>query len=142
MKEDTIKKLIEKYESGTSTLEEEQLLFEATNTSAPEFKALGAFVKAHQKTAPEGFNEILWASFEKKKLRNNRFIIKTLSAAASVLLLITFAISSLKSKELSYAEKQALLEEALNMFPETEQMQTVQNIIYEDDLMIVYTKSE
>ncbi len=141
MKEDTIKALIEKYEAGNSTLEEEQLLFETADPSASEFKALGEFVKTHKKTAPKNFNDTLWASFEKKTFRNNRFI-KILSAAASILLLITITINSLKPKELSYAEKQALLEEALNMFPETEQVQTLQNIIYEDDLVVVYTKYE
>jgi hypothetical protein len=52
------------------------------------------------------------------------------------------AIYSLQPKTLSYAEKQALLDEALSMFPETEQIQRAQHILYEDDLVIVYTSPE
>lgn len=142
MKEDNIKELIRKYEAGKSTLEEEQLLFATTYASVPKHKALVAFVKAHKKTAPKDFNETLWTSFEKKKAKNQRFRIGLLSAAASVLLLITIAVNSFKPTELSYAEKQALLQEVLSMFPKTEQMQSTQNIIYQDDLVIVYTKPE
>lgn len=142
MKKDSIKNIIEKYNTGNSTLEEEQFLFEATEISEPKFKALGAFVNAHKQTAPKGFNATQWEAFEKKTSKNRRFRIGMLAAAASIALLIMLTINNLKPKELSYAEKKALLDEVLSMFPETEQIQTAQDIVYEDDLVIVYTKPE
>ncbi|PQV50360.1 hypothetical protein CLV33_102221 [Jejuia pallidilutea] len=142
MKEETIKTLMEKYEAGNSTLEEEQILFKNSNTSTPKLKALGAFKKAHKKAPPKDFNDRLWTSFEGKTSRKRRFSVVMLSAAASVVVLIMIAIYSLQPKTLSYAEKQALLDEALSMFPETEQIQRAQHILYEDDLVIVYTSPE
>ncbi|GAL88415.1 hypothetical protein JCM19538_2928 [Jejuia pallidilutea] len=133
---------MEKYEAGNSTLEEEQILFETADASTPKLKALGAFKKAHKKAPPKGFNDTLWTSFEGKTSRKRRFSVVMLSAAASVVVLIMIAIYSLQPKTLSYAEKQALLDEALSMFPETEQIQRAQHILYEDDLVIVYTSPE
>ena len=66
MKEETIKNLIEKYQSGTSSLEEESFLFDHINDEDSSISLWSDFVKNNKKEAPENFNNEQWKSFEKK----------------------------------------------------------------------------
>ena len=43
---------------------------------------------------------------------------------------------------MSYSEKQALLNEAKNMIPTTDQNDYIHHIILENELVVVYTKSK
>ena len=63
------------------------------------------------------------------------------SAAASILLLVSLYFGFLNENELSYNEKEALLNEAKSMFSDAEVKQTIHNIIIETDFIIVYTKN-
>ena len=142
MKEKKIENLIEKYEAGTSTLQEEQFLFNNAENSGLTIKAWSTFAKANKRKAPDNFIDALWESFQNRKIKKRRFITGIMSAAASVILIIALFIGSPGQKKLSYSEKEALLNQALNMFASTEQVQTQQSIIYENDLIIIYTSTE
>lgn len=142
MKENKIKNLIEKYEAGASTLSDEKILFDNAENSKPTIEAWSTFVKRNKKEAPQNFNDILWESFQNRKIKKHRLLVGIMSAAASVLLIIFLFIGHTGQKKLSYNEKAAFLNEALNMFSGTEQVQTQESIIYENEFIIIYTSSE
>ena len=140
MKEETINKLIQKYKNGETSLKEEEQLFYNAKENQPEIRILADFKEKNQIKTPSNLNDKLWNSFDVKQRKNNRFRIGVFSAAASIMLLLSFYFGSLNNNKLSYSEKQALLDEAKKMFLESEQ--SIQNIILETDMVIVYTKPE
>jgi hypothetical protein len=140
MKEGNIKNLITKYKLGTSSLKEEALLFDNVDDSETTIKTVATFVKKNKKVAPDNFNNDLWKSFDKKTTQQNRFKIGLISAAASIILISTLYINTISDKGLSYGEKEALLNEAKNMF--TKQKVQPIRVLIESDLIIVYTKIE
>ncbi|QXP66925.1 hypothetical protein [Polaribacter sp. AHE13PA] len=140
MKEENIKNLITKYKLGSSSLKEEALLFDNVDDSETAIKAVATFVKKNKKVAPDNFNNDLWKSFDKKTTQKNRFKIGLISAAASILLISTLYINTISDNGLSYGEKEALLNEAKNMFTKQE-VQPI-SVLIESDLIIVYTKIE
>lgn len=142
MKEENIKNILEKYKSGESSLKEEEFLFDNVDDSDTGIKAWFSFVKRNKKVAPDNFNDDLWKTFEKRTTKNNRFKIGLLSVAASIVLISTLYINNIRDKGLSDFEKEALLNEAKNMFAEYEQTKPIYRIITENDLVIVYTKIE
>lgn len=142
MKEETINQLIQKYKNGETTLKEEEKLFDNVKENQPEIKILADFKESNQIKIPHHFNDKLWKSFDAKLPTNKRFKIGVFSAAASIVLLLSFYFGNLNNNKLSYSEKQALLNEAKNMFTDAEVKKTIHNIIIETDFIIVYTKTE
>ncbi|MEM6894487.1 MAG: hypothetical protein AAF554_12410 [Bacteroidota bacterium] len=142
MKESKLKKLLERYKAGETTLEEERLLFEETEDSEPSWVAWSTFVKNNKIEPPKDLNDRLWESFEPKTHSRRKKVIAMLSAAATVLVLVALAMGNLGQKELSYSEKEALLNEALELFPETTEEVTEREVIYENEMITVYTASE
>ncbi len=142
MKEKKIENLIEKYEGGASTLNEEQFLFDNAENSGSKIEAWSTFVKRNKTDTPENFNEALWESFQNKNIKKRRYITRIMSAAASVIIIIALFIGKPGQNKLSYDEKEVLLNQALNMFAVADQVQTQQSIIYENELIIIYTSYE
>ena len=142
MKENEYKNLIEKYKEGSSTLKEEQFLIDNANHSEPSLEAWYTFVKKNKTETPKGLNDKLWKSFQKNKTSKKRRFIRVLSAAASVLILISFFITTLGQEEQSYSEKERLLNQALGMFDGFEQEEVQHNVFYENDMIILYTTIE
>jgi len=142
MKEDEIERLIKKYNEGNSTLNEEQILFDNTKNSKPSLEAWSTFAKKNKIETPKGFNDTLWESFQNKKIRKRKVYVGIIAAAASVLLLISLYIVNPKQKELDYSEKQALLNQALNMVSNSGLVEIQERIIYENEMIIIYTSTE
>jgi hypothetical protein len=143
MQDKKIKNLIEKYEAGESSLEEEKFLFDNAGDSGGTLVAWSTFVKNNKKTAAANFNETLWESFERQRNKKRRLIIGALSAAASIVLItVSLFISNTQENELSYNEKAALLQESLEMFASVDGAQLEQDIVFENDLIVIYTTSE
>jgi len=137
MKEDNINRLIEKYKSGETSLEEEKILFEEEFTSDDSIKKWIEFAKRQKQSTTENFNDTLWESFQKKKQGSGRMFTAVISVAASILLLLFFVLNKSGQDKMDYAQKQALLEEARSMFKESQS-----HIIYEDEFIQIYTTSE
>lgn len=142
MKEETIKNLIEKYKSGTSSLQEEEFLFQNVDESDNGIKTWSTFVNNHKNEAPENFNNTLWESFEQRNSKKNKFKVGILSAAASIVLIFSLYISNINQNKLTINQKKGLLNEAQNMFVIPEQTIASHKIIIESDLIVVYTKQE
>ena len=140
MKDKEIEQLIEKYEAGDSSLQEEQFLFD--NAENSKIEAWSAFAQRNKVEAPNHFNDNLWESFQKRTIKKRRFKIRIISAAASIILIIALSVGNLGEKELTYNEKADLLAQALSMFPDTEQEVAQKSIIYEDDIVVIYASVE
>ena len=128
-------KLIEKYLEAESNLNEEQEIFNAGSTNS-ELDPWLNFAKKTRFKAPENLNNSIWEGIQNKRKTNRRIIYGLLATAASVALIISLSVNS--SKKQSYEEKEALLKEALSMFEKNEPQQEVRNIIYEDELIVIY----
>lgn len=128
--------LIKKYLDADSTLEEEGRLF---NTEYSGVEAWSGYVKNKRKTAPANLQSTIWKSIQKRKRRKQRFLTGISAVAASITLLMIVFFNRPNDQEISYHQKEVLLNEALSMFPEEQNTTDKRNIIYEDDVVIIYT---
>ncbi|MDY0200317.1 MAG: hypothetical protein RBR40_04935 [Tenuifilaceae bacterium] len=142
MKEGEVERLIKKYKEGNTTLNEEKFLFDNAQNSEPSFEVWSTFVKNNRMEAPKNFNDTLWASFQNKRVRKRKIFVGIMSAAATVILLISLSIFNPQQKELNYAEKEALLNQALSMVSNSNRAEIPQNIIFENEMLIIYTTTE
>lgn len=130
-----IEEIIKKYMAGESSMEEEKELLESREKLDPALKAWSQYVQNSKKQAPEGLVDTISVTAS-----NRGRVIKmaVFAAAASILLLLGFylggSLQKQENKEMSLSEKQEKLAEAYAMFDDSE------NIIYEDDLIILYTE--
>lgn len=134
-----IKKLLEKYKNGISNLEEEAFL--KTNKKNLDVKEEVYFTYLEKKktSVPKNLNNRLWESFEKERNKVRRLRVGVFSAAASLALIISLFLISPIEEEMSYEEKLALLKEAKAMIADSEQGSNTKNIVYEDELIRIYT---
>lgn len=128
-------KLIEKYLEGKSNLKEEQEIFNAESTNS-ELDPWLNFAKKSRSKAPKNLNHSVWEAIQNKRKTSRRIIYGLVATAASLALIISLSVNSSKQ---SYEEKEALLKEALAMFEDNEPQQEELNIIYEDELIVIYT---
>ena len=142
MKEDKTERLIKKYKEGQSTLSEEQFLFDSTDNLEPSLDAWSAFVKNNKTETPKDFNKSLWESFQNRKNRKRKLFVGILSAAASVVLFISLFLANPKQEESNYSEKEVLLSLAKEMVSNSVSAEIEQSIIYENEIVIIYTTQE
>jgi len=140
MKEDDFDELLEKYKKGKSSLNEENLLFDSINSSSLE--PWVTFVKNNKIKCPKAFNDTLWNSFERRTNNKRKIKIALMSAAASVFLLILLFVGNLGQNKLNDSEKKVLLDQAIDMFICKSQTKPQERIIYENELLIIYTSVE
>jgi len=142
MEEDKIHKILEKYKEGKSTITEEQFLFNKAKDLEPSLKDWSTFVKKNQINTPTEFNSELWKSFENQKVGKRRKYTRTLLMAASVIIFITLFMAFPKDNNLNYAEKEALLKQAIRMTNISGIEQQRKTILYENEMIILYTTTK
>lgn len=140
MKEEHIKDLIKKYKAGTSSLEEEEIIYDNDKVDSS-IKMLSSFIKKTKKEAPHNINDKLWNSFDKKTSHTKKIRIGFFTVAASILLVISLFVNFNSENKLTNNQKEMLLSEAKSMFEDVKQEKIVHNIIIENDLIVVYTKT-
>lgn len=128
--------LFKKYLNASTSLEEEEKLFNKENQQ-PEVEAWSKFVALNKTKIPENLEPSIWKTIEKKKKRQQHMIYYWSGIAASIIFLVAVTFNY-KSTEMNYEEKAALLNEALAMFPEDNHKIDNQDIIFEDDTIIIY----
>ncbi len=141
MSEENINDIIKKYKAGTSSLEEEKILFNSTDLADDSIKPWASFVKKTKIETPENFNEKLWTSFDAKTKNPSKLKVGVLSAAASIALIFSLLFYNSNKSELSESKKSVLLEEAKSMFADKNKEKAVYKKILENDLIIVYSKT-
>ena len=87
-------------------------------------------------------NDSIWASIETRKRKKQRYLFSLSGVAASITLLLAFFIYNNVNSRGGYAEKEALLNEALSMFSEEEPTLQRKTILYEDELVIIYVAAK
>lgn len=133
------KNLLNKYLEAESSLEEEKQLLDGQNND-PAMDSWFRFVNESKTKVPAGLNDKILASIESRNKSKHRFMNWGYGIAASIALIVgVFFFQSRENDD--YLEKEALLNEALSMFPEPEQQDTDRTILYEDEMIIIYVAS-
>lgn len=133
--------LIKKYEQGESSLTEEQIIFEHSENMESSSHAWYTFVKRERRKAPTGLQSDIWEAIDKKQKTIQRWRAAIISALALILLLLSIAIYKPFDSTQSHETKEALLNEALRMFENTDSKSELKSI-YEDDMIIIYASAE
>ena len=142
MNQEEINKLLELYEQGLSSSEEESILREKLGHDRNESFPWFTYLNNKKIKTPKDIEAQVWKSIQVHEKRKSRFGVKVLSIAASIALLISvlWITDSFNSREMSYEEKAAVLEEALTMITSAEKGLVVEEIIYEDETIVIYTE--
>jgi hypothetical protein len=142
MKKETIKSLTHKYKQGETSKEEENFLIENAKISDKSIHSWLAPLKSNKEQIESQKGKISWDSFENKIEKKRKFKFGlVIAAAASFALIATLSLGTPTENELSYAEKELLLNEALNMYKSKEVVLKSEQILYEDDMVIIYTNN-
>ncbi len=137
--------LVEKYLAAATTLEEEETLFDGENQQ-PGLAEWATYRKQKRKRAPSNLPDTIWSAIQRRRRNRRRILIGVPAAASIAFIVVSLILSSgpLPQDEgpITYDEKEALLKEALSMFPDEKPTTAEENIIYEDDLVIIYVASQ
>ncbi len=140
MNENRIRKLIEKYQRGETSLQEEQLLFDQKDGLDSGFNAWSNYLENNKIKPPADFNNNAWQKFQAThSVQRNGFVGLSV-AAASIVFMLSFLISNHWSGKQSEMEKKLLLSQALNLVAESEE--NMEEVLYENDMIVIYTTSK
>ena len=137
MDRDKTEDIIKKYLEAESTLAEESSLFQG-NHQSEELGDWFAYVHRNKSKAPAHLKDTIRAAIQKRKRKKRRLTISLMGAAASVLLLAGVFIFNTINERNEYARKEALLNEAKAMFSNEERTESHQNILFENEMVIIY----
>ncbi|MFT4566751.1 MAG: hypothetical protein ACI9FN_001712 [Saprospiraceae bacterium] len=130
--------LNEKYLEGATSLTEEELLFNKSNNTDPGISSWSKYVKQNKKRIPQDFNNELWnVEMFKTKKKPSKYVY-LIAIVLIISLLGLLATHFTKPKDLDYETKRILLNEAIAMTAPQTQIPQGKQIIYEDDLLIIY----
>ncbi|MEM6804003.1 MAG: hypothetical protein AAF696_21540, partial [Bacteroidota bacterium] len=93
-----------------------------------------------KKAAPASLQNAAWAHIQKNERNKSRSLVLGVLAAASVAVFMISSSDFFLSQEMNHQEKEALLEEALSLFPAETPIE--EDIIYEDEMLMIYTSSD
>ena len=142
MNREQVDELLEKYEQGLASQEEMDLLMEQFEDSRTGPGVWFNYLRLQKRKAPENLQNQVWSAIQTQEKKKTRKITLFISAAASLVILISLIILSpslRNQKEMSYDEKAAKLEEALSLISENNE-QADRKIIYEDEIIVIYTE--
>ncbi|AEL28711.1 hypothetical protein [Cyclobacterium marinum] len=141
MEKGIFKELMKKYAAGHSTLEEEAFLIKnLTDKKSLETQWL-RYVNGKKKIPAADLNAKVLEAINKKekKSQSRKLVAGFMSIAASLLLLLIFFRPEPIPETKSLAEKEALLKKALAMFDNNSINKKNKKVLYEDDLIIIYS---
>jgi len=132
------KRLIEKYLDGQTSLSEEQKLFNDSDIDHPTISPWAKYVNHKKIQAPANLNTTLWNPENYSPRKSLRKYIAIL--IITILLVVTGILisNSHQSKELDYATKKSLLDQAIAMTAPIDPTPQQKEILYEDELIIIY----
>ena len=141
MKEHNFNEIKQKYLEGESTLQEEKALFEEASKEVKSLNQWATFVNQNKKTAPVGLNEKLWDAFEEKQFKKPWYEHEFFYAAAAAAIILV-ALFNFRPMGMSTTEKEMLLNQALEMVSDAETSQEQHDVVYENDMIVIYTTTE
>lgn len=140
MKSRKAEDLIKKYLAAESTLAEERTLFEHAD-STPELEKWSTYVKHNKEVAPAHLRNVIATAIQTRKRSKQRIFMGISGVAATIAIVMAVLMYPTKTT-MGHEEKQALLNEAFTMFPDVKPISESKNIMYEDELVIVYLNTE
>jgi len=142
MKKESIANQLDIYEEGLSSLEEEEKLASLLGESNDGVNAWFKYIQQQKKVAPQNLESDIWALIQKRESRKRRILLRVASVAASIILGVSvfLTIQTRPQEKMSYAEKAAVFEEALAMISDTQEQPILGEILYEDEILIIYIK--
>lgn len=142
MKKEHIDKQLNLYEEGLSSLEEEVKLARILGASNEDENGWFKYIQQQKKVAPKNLESTIWTSIQKRESRKRRILIRISSVAASIILAVSifFTIETRPQEKMSTKEKEAALKEAMAMLSEPQEEIVFGEILYEDEILIIYTK--
>ena len=129
--------LIKRYLEAETTLDEEKELISSADPNS-EFGKWSKFVKQNQNEIPADLNDSLKVLIKERNKRKQRFMVQVTSIAASIALLVTIYTYTNNRGNNSYLEKEAKLNEAISMFSTEDSTPKAREVIYEDEMVIIY----
>ncbi|MEM9325275.1 MAG: hypothetical protein AAGA85_06455 [Bacteroidota bacterium] len=138
--------LIDKYLAAETTLEEEETLFDGKNQQ-PGIAEWATYRNRKRNKAPSNLPDTIWSTIQKRRRNRQRMLIGLPAVAASIAFVVFALIydagdQQVAPRPITYDEKEALLHEALSLFSEEQPTTSKQNVIYEDDVVIIYMTSQ
>jgi hypothetical protein len=142
MKKEYMDKQLEIYEQGLSSVDEERELVSLLGDSEKGSNSWFKYIDQHKKIAPQNLESNIWSTIQSKEQRKRRKLFRISSVAASVILAVSlfFTLDIRYQDEMSYSEKMAALEEALALISEAPKKPVLEEILYEDEIIIIYLK--
>ncbi|QTE21427.1 hypothetical protein [Polaribacter cellanae] len=129
-----------KYFTAKTTLEEEEWLFNSKNND-PEIEKWATYVNKNKAEIPSNLKDSVWSAIQNKEKRKKQKLIRLSGIAASIVLFISIFIYNYTNK-INDKKNEALLNEALSMFPKEKNVAEIQQVLYEDNMVIVYLASK
>lgn len=136
-----LNKLADLYKKGETSLKEEQLLRARFGDTVSGEMAWFSFAGKMEKKAPGQLQENVLSAVNSLRQRRRRIIVMISSAAAlAVLLISVLVLNPGKTAVMEYNNKMAILEEAINLTQAGDAYYSEDEVIYEDDIIIIYLK--
>jgi len=138
MKNEHLDHLIKKYLNGESTLAEEEVLFDKSDKVEDPLDGWSAYVQHKRTKAPIDMVDQIAATTHLRERQRPGRIIMLSAIAACIIILGLVAYNTAFSTKMSDAEKRIKLDEALAMFEQSQQDISPQQILYEDEMIVIY----
>jgi hypothetical protein len=103
--------------------------------------AWSQFVKHSKKKPASDLKDSIMDTINMKQRKKQRYLMQFSGIAASLVLIALFLYNQ-NTKQNEDIEKELLLEEALSMFDHEDQKTERKDIVYEDDMVIIYIVSK
>ena len=142
MNKEKLNEQLELYEQGQTSLKEEAELLDNLGDSGSKKFVWFRFLKQRKETIPSDLEKQVWDKIQSGEKNKSNKLLRILAVAASIALIVSVLSipNPFKGREMSHDEKAAVLKEAFNMISSAKQPQGNQEIIYEDDILIIYTE--
>jgi hypothetical protein len=142
MNQEEINNLLEIYEQGLSSSEEENILREKLGEDRKGSHPWFSYLNNKRINTPKHIEAQVWKSIQAHEKGKSRLGIKFISIAASIALLfsVLWITDPFKPREMSYEEKVAVLEEVQLMISASQKAELNNIIIYEDETIVIYTE--
>jgi CRISPR/Cas system-associated protein Cas5 (RAMP superfamily) len=132
--------LVKKYLEAKTSLSEEKKLFVSSELNK-DLMAWSQFVKHSKKKPASDLKDSIMDTINMKQRKKQRYLMQFSGIAASLVLIALFLYNQ-NTKQNEDIEKELLLEEALSMFDHEDQKTERKDIVYEDDMVIIYIVSK
>jgi len=134
-------KLYKSYLAGMTSLDEERTLEASSGDARSGEKVWFNFTRSHRKTAAVDLEKNIVSAIIARRGQTRRRIAQYGSIAAIMVLSVTLAVlHPWKPAEMSYEEKVIALGQALELVGTEMTAEADQEIIYEDEILIIYIK--